>query len=160
MLHLGFTAIAVINEPSNELVAIYLSPEGHVPSVVLGWQHLQQRAHGGDNDPWCPEWRGEASTKIGPTPHHGNVGTNPFEGGNIPRRPLGHRGVITEPRGHVVGQVVGLTLGGNDGQHHLTIKGEASDDRGHPTGCRRDKALIGIAVNFVRQTMQQSAERR
>jgi hypothetical protein len=154
---LGFTAIAVINEPSNELVAIYLSPEGHVPSVVLGWQHLQQRAHGGDNDPWCPEWRGEASTKFGPTPHHGNVGTNPFEGGNIPRRPLGHRGVITEPRGHVVGEIVGLTLGRNNGENHFSIESKAGYDGGHSAGRRRDKSLFGITVNFVRQTMQQGA---
>jgi hypothetical protein len=157
VLHLGFAAIPVIDEPANKLVAINLSPEGHVTGVVLGWQHLQKRANGGDNYSRCPEGSGEARTQFGPTSHDGNIGADAFEGGNVPRRPLGHHGVITEPRGHVVGEIVGLALGRNDGEHHFLIEGEASYDGGYSTRGRRDKSLLGITVNFVRQTMQQGA---
>ena len=157
VLHLRFAAVTVIDEPANELVAIYLSPESQVTGVVLGWQHLQQRAHGGDNYPRCPEGSGEASSQFGPTSHDGNIGADSFEGGNVPRRPLGHHGVITEPRGHVVGEIVGLALGRNDGEHHFLIESKASDDGGHSAGRRRDKSLFGITVNFVRQSMQQGA---
>jgi hypothetical protein len=154
---LGFAAIPVIDEPANELVAIYLSPESQVPGVIRGWQHLQQGAHGSDNYPRCPEGSGEASSQFGPTSHDGNIGTDSFEGGNVPRRPLGHQGVITEPRGHVVGEIVGFALGRNNGEHHVLIEGKASDDGGHSAGRRRDEPLFGITVNFVRQSMQQGA---
>jgi hypothetical protein len=157
VLHLGFAAVTVIDEPTNELVAINLSPESHVTGVVLGWQHLQQRAHGSDDYPRCPEGGGEASSQFGPTPHDGNIGADSFEGGNVPRRPLGHHGVVTEPRGHVVGEIVGLALGRNNGEHHFSIERKAGYDGGHSAGRRRDKSLFGVTVNFVRQSMQQGA---
>jgi hypothetical protein len=37
------------------------------------------------------------------------------------------------------------------------IEGEASYDGGYSAGRRRDKPLFGITVNFVRNSMQQSA---